>query len=46
MISKNVNFKIIQEHLGHGDIKQTLNTYSHLTERDKLKASDLFDEIL
>ncbi|MFJ8517073.1 tyrosine-type recombinase/integrase [Lysinibacillus xylanilyticus] len=46
MISKNVNFKIIQEQLGHVDIKQTLNTYSHLTERDKIKASDLFDEIL
>ncbi|EON70186.1 tyrosine-type recombinase/integrase [Lysinibacillus sphaericus] len=46
MISKNVNFKIIQEQLGHVDIKQTHNTYSHLTERDKVKASDLFDEIL
>lgn len=46
MISKNVNFKIIQEQLGHTDIKQTLNTYSHLTEQEKIKASDLFDEIL
>lgn len=46
MVSKGVNFKIIQEQLGHSDIKITLNVYSHLTERDKQKASDLFDEIL
>ncbi|TKI72481.1 hypothetical protein FC756_01500 [Lysinibacillus mangiferihumi] len=46
MISKNVHFKIIQEQLGHTNIKQPLNTYSHLTEQDKIKASDLFDEIL
>ncbi|WP_166672395.1 MULTISPECIES: site-specific integrase [Cytobacillus] len=46
MVSKNVNFKIIQEQLGHSDIKQTLNTYSHLTDKDKNNASDLFNEIL
>ena len=46
MISKNVHFKILQEQLEHTDIKQTLNTYSHLTEQEKIKASDLFDEIL
>ncbi|MED4462683.1 tyrosine-type recombinase/integrase [Metabacillus fastidiosus] len=46
MISKGVNFKIIQEQLGHTDIKQTLNTYSHLSDEDRTKASDLFDEIL
>lgn len=46
MVSKDVNFKIIQEQLGHSDIKMTLNTYSHLTEKDKKMASDLFDEIL
>ena len=46
MISHNVNFKIIQEQLGHSDIQMTLNTYSHLTEKDKQNASDLFDEIL
>lgn len=46
MISKNVNFKIIQEQLGHADIKETINTYSHLTLKDKETASDLFDSIL
>ncbi|MET3658902.1 tyrosine-type recombinase/integrase [Sporosarcina psychrophila] len=46
MVSKNVNFKIIQQQLGHSDIRITIDTYSHLTERDKEKASDLFNEIL
>lgn len=46
MISRNVNFKIIQEQLGHADIKETINRYSHLTQKDKAKAADLFNEIL
>ncbi|WP_419962144.1 tyrosine-type recombinase/integrase [Psychrobacillus sp. BM2] len=46
MVSKGVNFKIIQEQLGHTDIKQTLNTYSHLSDKDKSKASDLLNAIL
>lgn len=45
-VSNGVNFKVIQEQLGHTDIKQTLNTYSHLTETDKQKASDVFNQIL
>lgn len=46
MLSNNVNPKIIQEQLGHSDIKITIGTYSHLTERDKEKASDLFNDLL
>lgn len=46
MISRNVNFKIIQEQLGHADIKETINRYGHLTKKDKAKAADLFNEIL
>ncbi|MDX8047507.1 site-specific integrase [Gracilibacillus sp. S3-1-1] len=46
MLSKGVNFKILQEQLGHSDISITMNIYSHLTETDKSKASDLFNEIL
>ncbi|MCS5499848.1 site-specific integrase [Lysinibacillus sp. A4] len=45
MVSRNVNFKIIQEQLGHSDIKMTINTYSHLTKRDKNEASDHFDDL-
>lgn len=46
MLSNNTNFKIIQEQLGHSNISQTINTYSHLTEKDKKKAIELFDRIL
>lgn len=46
MVSKNVNFKIIQEQLGHVNIQETVNTYSHLTMKDKEKATDFFDSIL
>lgn len=46
MVNRNVNFKIIQEQLGHKDIKETLNTYSHLSKKDKAKAADLFNELL
>ncbi|MGE7693742.1 tyrosine-type recombinase/integrase [Lysinibacillus sp. NPDC094177] len=46
MVSKNVNFKIIQEQLGHSDIKMTINIYSHLTSKDKNKASDFFDDLI
>lgn len=44
MISKDANFKVIQEQLGHSNIQETINTYSHLTDKDKSKASDLFDD--
>lgn len=46
LVSKGVNFKIIQEQLGHSNISETLDTYSHLTNEDKSKASELFSEIL
>lgn len=46
MLSRDANFKIIQEQLGHGDVNLTINTYSHLTESDKSNASNLFDDIL
>ncbi|WP_373880550.1 tyrosine-type recombinase/integrase [Lysinibacillus sp. FN11] len=34
MVSRNVNFKIIQEQLGHSDIKMTINTYSHFNQKE------------
>lgn len=46
MVSKGVNFKIIQTQLGHKNIKETIDTYSHLTETDKTKAIELFNNIL
>jgi integrase len=45
-LSQGVNFKVIQEHLGHANIQETMNTYSHLTMKDKKEASDLFNHFL
>ncbi|WP_440894930.1 tyrosine-type recombinase/integrase [Amphibacillus sp. Q70] len=46
MVSKGINFKIIQEQLGHSDIKMTLDRYSHLTKKDKREAINVFNAIL
>lgn len=45
-LSQGVNFKVIQEQLGHANIQETMNTYSHLTPKDKKSASDLFNHFL
>lgn len=45
MLAKGVNIKVIQEQLGHANIRETLNTYSHVTMAQKEKASDLFENL-
>ncbi|WP_026694106.1 site-specific integrase [Peribacillus kribbensis] len=45
LLAKGVNIKIIQERMGHKDIKQTLNTYSHLLPSMQLEAVEKFEEI-
>lgn len=45
MLANGVNIKVIQEQLGHANIRETLNTYSHVTMEQKEKASDLFDNL-
>lgn len=45
ILAKGVNIKVIQEQLGHANIRETLNTYSHVTREQKEKASDLFDNL-
>lgn len=45
-LSQGVNFKVIQEQLGHANIQETMNTYSHLTEKDKKSASELCNHFL
>ena len=35
--------KIVQERLGHRNIKTTLNIYSHITQKDDETASEVFD---
>lgn len=46
MIAEGINFKIIQDRLGHSDIRMTLNTYSHLSKDQEKKAADVFNKIL
>lgn len=38
LLADNVSAKIITERLGHGDVKTTLNTYTHVTEQLQRKA--------
>ena len=46
MVAEGINFKLIQERLGHSDIRMTLNTYSHLSKEQEKKAADVFNKIL
>lgn len=43
MLAKGVNIKVIQEQLGHANIRETLNTYSHVTMEQKELSTTLFD---
>lgn len=38
LLEMNVHPKIVQERLGHSDIKITLETYSHVTSNDTAKS--------
>jgi len=46
LLSKGENMKVIQERLGHSSVTLTLDTYSHLTEKDKQSAATILNEIL
>lgn len=46
MVKKNINYKIIQERLGHSSIDITINTYSHLETDQHIKSTDVFGDIL
>ncbi|GAB3797193.1 tyrosine-type recombinase/integrase [Virgibacillus kimchii] len=46
MVKKGVNFKIIQERLGHANIGITLDLYSHLEEDQHKESASVFDNIL
>lgn len=46
ILSEGVNMKVVQKRLGHKNIKTTMNIYSHVTEKDDEKASDVFEELL
>lgn len=45
LIEQNVNVKLIQSRLGHADVQQTLNTYSHVIPDMQKSVSDQLDKI-
>lgn len=46
MVKKGINFKIIQERLGHANIGITLDLYSHLEEDMHKESTNAFSDIL
>lgn len=46
MVKKGVNFKIIQERLGHANIGITLDLYSHLEEEQHIEGANVFSDLL
>lgn len=45
MLENGVNINVIQEQLGHANIRETLNTYSHVTMEQKELSTMFFDSI-
>jgi integrase len=45
LLSKNVNPKIVQELLGHANISQTMDTYSHVLPAMQERAASAMDGI-
>lgn len=45
-IEQNINFKVIQERLGHRDITTTLNLYAHVNKELQMKSADALQEVL
>lgn len=46
MVKKGINFKIIQERLGHANIGITLDLYSHLEDDQHKESANVFEELL
>lgn len=45
LLEQNINVKVIQERLGHGDTSTTLQTSSHLTKKMEDEAANKFDDM-
>jgi len=45
LIKQSINFKVIQQRLGHKDIQTTLNTYSHLWSSAHQEVAELLNGI-
>lgn len=46
MVKKGINYKVIQERLGHANVGITIDTYSHLEEDQHIESTDVFEDIL
>jgi integrase len=46
LLSRGENVKVIQERLGHADVKLTLSTYSHVLEGMQQQASNNLSDLL
>ncbi|GEM05931.1 site-specific integrase [Halolactibacillus miurensis] len=46
MVKKGINYKVIQERLGHANISITLDTYSHLEEDQHIESVNVFEKLL
>jgi integrase len=46
MLEGNVNPRIVQEMLGHANIRQTMDTYSHVLPNMQVQAAERVDELL
>lgn len=46
LYKQGIDFKLIQERLGHTDISTTLNIYTHITATDQRKAVEVLENII
>jgi hypothetical protein len=46
MLEANVNPRVVQEMLGHANIRQTMDTYSHVLPNMQQQAAERMDEML
>lgn len=45
-INNGVDYRVVQEQLGHASFGETMDTYSHLDERKKKEATEVFNNII
>ena len=46
LLQEGVDFKVIQERLGHSDINTTLNIYSHITDKIQNSATEKISNLV
>jgi integrase len=46
LLAQRIPMKVVQDTLGHADMRTTMNTYSHLYPEARQDVADVMDEIL